>query len=110
MKSINLLAVLVFLTISFSFQSRVSAQSSAIDTPRAARYFQEAQALCSRDKGKLWGVSLCAPMLFVDRATRRVVANQADKEGVLTKDGNVFAGQLPAKANIANTAVEWARK
>src|SRR5205807_8042474 len=79
-----------------------------IDTTLAYQYFQEAQALCSRDSGKLWGVSLCGPMLFVDRKTRTVVANQADKEGILTKSGNVFVGELPAKVNIANTAIDWA--
>jgi hypothetical protein len=47
-------------------------------------------------------------MLFVDRKTRTVVANQADKEGFLTKNGDIFVGELPAKINIANTATDWA--
>lgn len=108
MKNFNLLVVLALLAILPSFQSRTLAQNSPIDTTLASQYFQEANALCNRDNGKLWGLSLCAPMLFVDRKTRTIVANQADKEGILTKDGNVFVGQLPAKVNIANTATEWA--
>lgn len=108
MKSFNLLAVLMLLAILFSFQNRALAQGSPIDTTLAAQYFQEVNALCNRDNGRLWSVSLCAPVLFVDRKTRAVVANQADQEGILTKDGNVFVGQLPAKVNIANTATEWA--
>ena len=47
-------------------------------------------------------------MLFVDRKTRSVVANQADPEDILTKSANVFVGTLPAKVNIANTAIDWA--
>ena len=108
MRNLNLLVVVALLAVLPSFQNRALAQSSPIDTTLASQYFQEAQAMCNRDHGRLWGVSLCAPMLFVDRKTRTVVANQADKEGILTKDGNVFVGQLPAKVNIANTATEWA--
>ena len=107
-RSLSFFVVLTLSAILFSFQSLALAQSSPIDTTLAAQYFQEANALCSRDDGKLWGVSLCAPVLLVDRKTRTIVANQADREGILTKDGNVFVGQLPAKVNIANTATEWA--
>jgi len=108
MKGLSFLFVLALLTILLPFQRPVLAQSSPIDATLASQYFREAQVLCSRDNGKLWGVSLCAPVLFVDRKTRTVVANQADKEGILIKDGNVFVGKLPTKVNIANTATEWA--
>jgi hypothetical protein len=108
MKYLCLLNGLVLLALMLSPQSRGLAQSSPIDTTIAAQYFQEAQTLCSQDQGKLWGVSLCGPMLFVDRKTRAVVANQQDREGILTKTGNLFVGTLPAKVNIANTATDWA--
>lgn len=109
MRSFNFSVVFAFLMILLSFQTRASAQtSSPINTTLASQYFQEADALCKRDGSKLWGISLCAPMLFVNRKTRSVVANQTDKEGFLIKKGNVFVGQLPAQMNIANTAVEWA--
>ena len=83
-------------------------QQSAIDRNTATQYFAEAKALCTHDNGKLWGVSLCGPMLIVDRQTRDVVANQADREGFLTRQGDIFVGQLPVTVNIANTAIEWA--
>lgn len=109
MRNFSFAVVLAFLIIPLSFQNRASAQtSSPINTTLASQYFQEADALCKRDGGKLWGISLCAPMLYVDRKSRRVVANSADQEGLLTKEGNVFIGQLPAKVNIANTATDWA--
>lgn len=108
MRNLNILVVIALLAILTLLQNRAVAQSSPIDITLATQYFQEANDLCSRDNGKLWGVSLCAPMLFVDRKTRSVVANQADKESILTKDGNVFVGKLPPKVNIANTATEWA--
>jgi hypothetical protein len=83
-------------------------QAPPVDTALAHRYFQEAGDLCKKDDGSLWGVSLCGPMLFVDRATRAVVANQGDREGHLTRDGEVFVGKLPERVNIANTATDWA--
>ncbi len=108
MKYLCSLVVLLLLAVLLLLPGHAVAQAAAIDTSLAAQYFQEAQALCRQDNSKLWGVSLCAPILFVDRKTRTVVANQADKEGILTKAGNVFVGKLPAKMNIANTATEWA--
>src|SRR5713226_4022555 len=108
LKCFRVLGSLALVAVALPLQSQLLAQSSPIDTTLAYQYFQEAQALCSRDNGKLWGVSLCGPMLFVDRKTRAVVANQPDKEGILTKNGNAFVGELPAKINIANTATDWA--
>lgn len=87
---------------------RSAAQTSPVDTNLASQYFLEARRICKRDGGKLWGVSLCAPLIFVDPKTRNVVANQADKEGNLIKEAGVFVGKLPTKINVANTSVEWA--
>ena len=39
-----------------------------VDQQRAQEYFKEAQALCERDGGRLWGVSICAPMVIGDSA------------------------------------------
>ena len=74
---------------------------------QAQQYFQEAQTLCSRDHGQLWGVSLCGPIMFVDPQSRYVVADKADANGVLKAEGNVFVGYLPKDQNVANTATEW---
>ena len=85
-----------------------TAQAQANDLASALQYFQEAHAICARDGGRLWGVSLCGPMLLIDPATRTVFANQPDANGLLTKQGAVFVGHWPAEQNIANTAVSWA--
>jgi hypothetical protein len=37
-----------------------------------------------------------------------VAANQSDREGNLTREGEIFVGKLPERINIANTAIEWA--
>ena len=43
--------------------------AAQVDTGLAERYFGEARVLCERDGGKLWGTSLCGPMMFADAAT-----------------------------------------
>lgn len=81
--------------------------SEPIPIETAQTYFAEAQSLCQADHGRLWGVSLCGPIMFVDPTSRFIVASQADAKGVLKPEGNVFVGSLPADQIIANTAVEW---
>ena len=85
-----------------------AAQGRALDAAAAGRYFAEARALCARDGGRLWGRSLCGPMMFADPTTRAVSASEPDREEVLKRSGEVFVGTLPSNVNIANTAVEWA--
>ena len=78
-------------------------------TPKIARQcFQEAQRLCEKDAGRLWGVTLCGPILFADPKTRAVIANQADRKGLLTQQDGVFVGTLPPEETIAGTVKEWA--
>jgi hypothetical protein len=85
-----------------------AAQATSIDLRLAHQYFNEARAICARDNGRLWGVQLYGPMLYVDPATRNVVANQTDREGRLRARDWVFTGELPKDVNIANTATPWA--
>jgi hypothetical protein len=47
-----------------------------VDTTLAQSYFKEAAALCERDGGKLWGVSLCGPMVLTDAATKTIATSQ----------------------------------
>jgi hypothetical protein len=84
------------------------AQSKAIDVAQAKQYFDEARSICEKDAGKLWGKSLCAPMIFADPQTREVVANQPDAESRLKEQNGVFVGELSPEVNPANTAMTWA--
>jgi hypothetical protein len=47
----------------------------------ARRWFDEATRLCERDAGRLWGVSLCGPMVIVDQASRTRATSQPEPEG-----------------------------
>jgi hypothetical protein len=78
-----------------------------IDVAKAAQYLREFDRLCRKDGGRLWGVSFCGPMLFVEPETREAVSSQADSAGRLQPREGVFAGTLPNDMSIANTSVEW---
>ncbi len=80
---------------------------AAPDAGTAARLFGEAQAICSRDHGKLWGTSLCGPILLVDYTDQAVLANKPDGGGTLVREGALFRGVLPDSVIIANTPTEW---
>ncbi len=85
-----------------------SLATAAPDAAEAARLFAEARDLCERDAGKLWGQSLCGPILYVDYTDRATLANQKDAAGNLEPDGAMFRGVLPDDVIIANTPTEWA--
>lgn len=83
-----------------------AAQDARLTAARA--WFDEAARQCEADQGRLWGESLCGPLLLVDPATRQVIASQGDADGDLTPAGGVFVGTLPADQTLANTALDWA--
>ncbi|MDQ2767769.1 MAG: hypothetical protein M3Y30_11505 [Gemmatimonadota bacterium] len=78
-----------------------------ISIDSAKRAFAEAQVLCSADAGKLWGVTLCGPIMFVDAPSRWIVASASDAKGVLSAKNGAFVGLLPVDQNVSNTAVDW---
>jgi hypothetical protein len=54
----------------------VNPAAAQVDQQRAEAYFKEAATICQRDGGRLWGVSLCGPMVFADARTRTLATNQ----------------------------------
>jgi hypothetical protein len=81
-----------------------------IDPALARQYFGEAQRLCERDGGRLWGETLCGPVIFASPDTLEVVASEPDLEGRLREDGGVWVGQMDPDMTPANTAEDWAGK
>ena len=49
-----------------------------VDQQRAQEFFKEAQALCERDGGRLWGVSLCGPMVIADLKSQTLATSQPE--------------------------------
>lgn len=68
---------------------------AAIDPTKARQAFEEMEAMCRADGGKLWGTSLCGPMVFAEPQTREAIRTDGSTKPV------------PQNIGIANTAVEW---
>jgi hypothetical protein len=81
-----------------------------IDLAQAQEVFAEAQRVSAKEGGRLWGKPLYGPMFLVDPATRAVVANEADGQGVLRPQGSVYLGTLPESVIVANSPAEWGGK
>ena len=80
----------------------------AIPLEQARAAFARAERICAVDDGRLWGVHLSGPIMFVDAKSRAFVASQRDSSGMASAEGGVFVGTLPGDQSIANTAFHWA--
>jgi hypothetical protein len=73
-----------------------TAADAQVDPQLAKRYFDETRKLCERDAGRLWGVSLCGPMVIFDPATGTHATSQPEPEG-----------PLPRFPGMADGPVSW---
>jgi len=76
--------------------STATATEAQVQPELAKRYFEEATKLCERDAGRLWGVSLCGPMVIFDQATGTRATSQPEPEG-----------QPPRFPGFADGPVSW---
>ena len=67
-----------------------------VDPVRADTYFKEAAALCGKDGGRLWGQSLCGPIVIADATTRTVATSQPAPDA-----------PRPSALGFANAAMMW---
>src|ERR1041384_5531833 len=56
-----------------------------VDQQRAQEFFREAQTLCQRDGGRLWGVSICVPMVIGDARTQTFATSQPPPDAPRSK-------------------------
>jgi hypothetical protein len=87
--NLNALFLLVLLGAATAADAQVQPQL-------AQQYFEEATKLCERDAGRLWGVSLCGPMVIFDQATGTRATSQPEPEG-----------QPPRFPGMADGPVSW---
>lgn len=72
------------------------AMVAQVDQQRAVTWFAEADSLCRRDDGRLWGVSLCGPMVIADRITQTRATSLPAPEG-----------PVPPLIGLVNAPVQW---
>jgi len=74
----------------------VASATAQVDQARAEQYFKEARTLCERDGGRLWGISLCGPMVIADAATGTIATSQPAPPG-----------ERPRVIGFVNAPVQW---
>jgi hypothetical protein len=74
---------------------------------KAVDYFKKIESACNRENGKLWGRNLYGPVMFVDRDTRKIIANHPDDNGILKGKEGIYTGSYPRELIINNNAVNF---
>jgi hypothetical protein len=85
-----------------------SAAAQRIDTTLAMTALHEADVVCHRDAGALWGRSLCGPIAIAERQSRLVLANDSAMKQPFLALGSAFLTTAPAGTGFANTSFDWA--
>jgi hypothetical protein len=67
-----------------------------VDQQRAQQLFKDVQSVCEREGQRLWGMSLCGPMVIADLRTQTVATSQPAPDE-----------PRPRFAGIVNAPVEW---
>ncbi len=109
MKNIQKIIILI-ITISFLSCNSITKNSVEISKSEIKKYeniFKDLKEYLTKENGKLWNHQLYGPLLFVNQDNRTIIANEKDTKGILTKNGEIYAGILPDEINIANTAFDW---
>jgi hypothetical protein len=70
--------------------------AAQVDQRRAREFFEEAQALCERDGGRMWGVSLCAPIVIGDARTQTFATSQPPPDA-----------PRPRAVGFVNAPIQW---
>jgi hypothetical protein len=70
--------------------------AAQVDQQRAQELFQDVQARCEREGKRLWGLSMCGPMVIGDQRTQTIATSQPAPEGA-----------RPRLVGIVNAPVQW---
>ncbi|HZO56579.1 MAG TPA: hypothetical protein VFB63_27975 [Bryobacteraceae bacterium] len=80
----------------FALLGAATAADGQVQPQLAQRWFEEVTKLCERDAGRLWGVSLCGPMVVFDQRTGTRATSRPEPEG-----------QPPRFPGFADGPVSW---
>ncbi len=90
-----------------SLAPQVRAAQTPADSSAALAGVREFVRVCGQDGGRLWGQSLCGPLIVVDGRTGLAVATERPPEGHFEREGNLWIGRVPEGMQVANTAIPW---
>ena len=98
---------IIFLNLLFLISCKGEKTCTYFTPEKAIQYFKNIEEICTRDNGALWGKNLFGPIIFIDRTSRRIVANMPDNEGLLKGKDGIFTGIYPKELLISNTPVSY---
>ena len=84
-------AVLMYVVI-----GHPSPAGAQVDQQRAQEFFTDVQLVCEREGKRLWGLSLCGPMVIADLRTQTIATSQPAPEG-----------PRPQVLGIVNAPLQW---
>lgn len=98
--------------LAYVFTGQAPLALAEVDQQRAQEFFKEAQALCERDGGRLWGVSICAPMVIGDARTQTFATSQPPPDAPRPRiigllNGPIQWGDTMWAAMSWETLVNW---
>lgn len=70
--------------------------AAQVDQQRAQEFFKDVQEVCKREGQRLWGMSMCGPMVIADRRTQTIATSQPAPDG-----------PRPQLLGIVNAPVQW---
>src|ERR671912_376213 len=70
------------------------AAEAQVQPELAKRYFEEVTKLCERDAGRLWGVSLCGPLVIFDQRTGTRATSQPEPDGPVPRFPGLVDGPV----------------
>lgn len=79
----------------------------SMDTTAAITALSDYTRACRLDGGRLWGLSLCGPLILVEPESRWAVANEQPPGGEFTRHGPIWTGHVPGGIPVSNTALTW---
>lgn len=96
-----------FLILISLFSCKVEKSDTYLTPEKASQYFKSVEEICNRDNGKLWGKNLYGPLMFIDRTSRKIVANSPDNEGLLKGKEGIYTGYYPKELIINFAPVKF---
>jgi hypothetical protein len=70
--------------------------AAQVDQQRAEEFFRDVHAVCEREGQRLWGMSMCGPMVIADLATQTIATSLPPPDA-----------PRPRVLGIVNAPVEW---
>lgn len=102
----KLLFLLIILTLA-GCTGKEKVPDSYFTPEKAAEYFRDIEEICNRDNGQLWGGNLYAPIMFVERTSRKITTNYPDPEGLLRGRDGIYTGIFPRERIILMAPVNF---